>query len=73
MTYLIKFDNLRVNACLSVIVNKVSKSNTLANMSHNLIRISKSNNGKYILQSNYRVTERSRKFIKYKTKKVDSN
>ena len=30
MTYLIKFDNLRVNAFLSVIVNKVSKSNTLA-------------------------------------------
>ena len=61
MTYLIKIDNLRVNAFLFVIVNKVS--NTLANMSHNLIRISKSNNGRYILQPNYRIIERSCKFI----------
>ena len=61
MTYLIKFDNLRVNACLSVIVNKVSKSNTLANTGHNL-RISQSNNGKYILKPNYRIIERSCKF-----------
>ena len=62
MTYLIKFDNLRVNAFLFVIVNKVS--NTFANTGHNL-SISQSNNGKYILQPNYRIIERSCKFIKY--------
>ena len=36
MSYLNKFDNFRVNAFLSVIVNKVSKSNTFANTGHNL-------------------------------------